>query len=105
MPRKKSYESQKEVLMQEVRSVLNELEGLYESAKDDGSENIEDFKSTLQQKLGLAKSKLSELEERATEQVRHAAHQTDELVREQPYYAMGVAALAGVVLGALLCRR
>lgn len=99
------YEAQKEALMQEVRSVLAELEKLQESAQDNASQEIQDFKTSLQEQIERAKAKLADLEKHAGEQVRQAAQQTDELVHEKPYYAMGIAALAGVVLGALLTRR
>ncbi len=99
------YESQKEDLMREVRATLNELENLYHNAKDDGTQEARALKEKVQERLGKAKSQLHDLESQAVERVRHTARQTDALVHEQPYYAMGLAALAGVVIGALLCRR
>ena len=38
------------------------------------------------------------------EQVRHHAKAADDYVNEKPYYAMGFAALAGLVVGVLLNR-
>ncbi|QMT39534.1 DUF883 family protein [Neisseria shayeganii] len=99
------YERQKEDLMKEVRSVLGELESLYETAKDDGSQEARALKEKVQSSLGRAKNQLLNLESQATERVKETARQTDALIHEQPYYAMGIAALAGVVIGALLTRR
>lgn len=99
------YERHKEDLMREVRAALGELESLYQEAKDDGTQEARALKEKVQDRISRAKSQLLDLEEQVEEKVKYTARQTDSLVREQPYYAMGVAALAGVVIGALLCRR
>ena len=49
--------------------------------------------------------KLQDFEERAVEQVKNSAKAADEYINEKPYYAMGFAALAGLVVGVLLNRR
>ena len=53
----------------------------------------------------MAQSKLQKLETRAVEQVKHQAQRADEYINEKPYYAMGFAALAGLVVGVLLNRK
>jgi ElaB protein len=101
------FDSQKEDLMKEVRSVLEEVEDLYESAGDNGSEHAKELKDQLRKKLGNTKSKLSDLESTLADKARATAERTDELVHEQPYYAMGIAAAAGFIAGVMLgrCKR
>lgn len=99
------YEDKKDALMKEIRSVMSEVEDLYQNAKDDGSEQARDLKAKAQAKLSDLKEQLLDLESTAAEKVKQTAKQTNELVHDQPYYAMGIAALAGVVLGALLVGR
>lgn len=51
------------------------------------------------------KRRFAEFEAEAGQRVRQGACQADEAIRDKPYYAMGFAALAGLVLGVLLNRR
>ena len=63
------------------------------------------LREKLQNQLDRAQSKLQDFESQASEHIRHRVKQADELVQEKPYYAMGFAALAGLVVGVLLNRR
>ncbi|MCP2040852.1 ElaB/YqjD/DUF883 family membrane-anchored ribosome-binding protein [Neisseria sp. HSC-16F19] len=104
----KDFEAQKQALMKEVRSVLAEVESLYESSAEAGSEQAKALKDKVQDQLAKAKSQLHDLEHTVVDKAKQTAARTDELVHEQPYYAMGAAAVAGLVLGLLLgggCRR
>ena len=94
----KDFDQQKEELLQEVRSVLDDVEELYHSGVEEGSKEVEQLRGKLQRKLG-------DFEEVAAERVKHTARQADQLVQDKPYYAMGFAALAGLVVGVLLNRR
>lgn len=103
------FEKQKAELMKEVRSILDEVESLYDTAVEEGSESVDSIKSKVKTQLAKVQSKLSDFEEGKLAQIKdnviEKAQKTDELVRNQPYYALGIAALAGVVVGALLKRR
>lgn len=98
------FESQKKDLMKEVRSVLDEVEELYANAGYDGSEKGKELKARLQDRLSKTKSKMSDLEETLVDKARATAERTDEMVREQPYYAIGIAAAVGFVAGILIGR-
>ena len=95
------FEAQKEALLKEVRSVL----GLYEAGVERGEEEARELTAKLKQRLSDAQAKFQDFEERAVEQVKHSAKAADEYINEKPYYAMGFAALAGLVVGVLLNRR
>lgn len=98
------FDSQKKDLMKEVRSVLDEVEDLYENAGDNGSDQAKALKDQFRKKLSNTKSKLCDIESILAEKARATAERTDELVHEQPYYAMGVAAAVGFLAGVLLGR-
>ena len=49
--------------------------------------------------------KLGEAERAALEQAKKAAKVTDEYVQDNPWRAVGIAAVAGLVLGVLISRR
>ena len=101
----KDFDQQKEELLQEVRSVLDDVEELYHSGVEEGSKEAEQLRGKLQRKLQAAQRKLGDFEEVAAERVKETARQADQLVQDKPYYAMGFAALAGLVVGVLLNRR
>ena len=101
----KDFDPQKEELLQEVRAVLDDVEELYHSGVEEGSKEAEQLRGKLQRKLQAAQRKLGDFEEVAAERVKQTARQADQLVQDKPYYAMGFAALAGLVVGVLLNRR
>ena len=101
----KDFDQQKEELLQEVRAVLDDVEELYHSGVEEGSKEAVQLRGKLQRKLQAAQRKLGDFEEVAAERVKQTARQADQLVQDKPYYAMGFAALAGLVVGVLLNRR
>ncbi|SSY80885.1 DUF883 family protein [Alysiella crassa] len=102
---KRDFESQKEALLQDIRTVLRDMEDLYHEGAKRSEEETQALKAKLENKLNLAQERFQSLEDRAVEQVKHHAKRADEYVNEKPYYAMGFAALAGLVVGVLLNRR
>lgn len=102
---KQDFEQQKDELMKEIRSVLSDVEELYNTGVEAGTEEAKALKSKLQDKLSAAKSKFYDFEDQAARKVKNTAKQADELIQDKPYYAMGFAALAGLVVGVLLNRR
>lgn len=101
----RNYEAERAVLMDDVKQVLKDAEALYQAAVDDGTKEGKALKEKLKAQLGRAQKQFSELEGSVVERTRQAAAQTDDLVHSKPYHAMGIAAVVGLVLGALLSRR
>lgn len=102
---KRDFETQKEALLKEIRNVLSDVEDLYQKGAERGEEETKALKAKLESQLHLAQERFHSLEERTVEQVKHHAKRADEYVNEKPYYAMGYAALAGLIVGVLLNRR
>lgn len=102
---KSDFEAQKQALLNEIHTVLNEVENLYQAGAERSAEETQALKTRLQARLGVAQEKLQNFESRAVEQVKHHAQRADEYINEKPYYAMGFAALAGLVVGVLLNRK
>ena len=98
------YEAKRAVLMDDVKQVLKDAEALYKAAVDDGTQEGKALKEKLKTQLAKAQEQYAELEGTVLERTRQAATSTNDLVHEKPYHAMGVAALVGLVLGALLSR-
>lgn len=103
--KRSDFEKQKQALLKEINQVLVEVEHLYDEGVERGVEETKALKNKLEERLEEVKFKLNSLEERASEQVRQQVKAADEYINEKPYYAMGFAALAGLVVGVLLNRR
>ena len=101
----RNYEAERAVLMDDVKQVLKDAEALYKAAVDDGTKEGKALKEKLKAQLNKAQDQFSELEGSVVERTRQAAAQTDDLVHRKPYQAMGIAAVVGLILGALLSRR
>ena len=101
---KRDLKNQKEDLLNEIQNVLKDVDSLYDEGSKLGADEVQRLRAKLQDRLNVAQDKLQGLEERAMEQVRHHAKVADDYVNEKPYYAMGFAALAGLVVGVLLNR-
>ncbi|MDK7301729.1 hypothetical protein QP458_11840, partial [Staphylococcus hominis] len=63
------------------------------------------FEEEISERFKDGKELFSDLESDAGACLKRGAKQADEVVHEKPYYAMGFAALAGLVVGVLLNRR
>ena len=98
------FETQKEALLKEVRSVLGEVESLYDTGVERGAEETRELTEKLKQRLSDAQAKFKDFEEATVEKVKDSAKAADEYINDKPYYAMGFAALAGLVVGVLLNR-
>ena len=101
----RNYEAERAALMDDVKQVLKDAEALYKAAVDDGTKEGKALKEKLKAQLNKAQDQFSELEGSVVERTRQAAAQTDDLVHRKPYQAMGIAAVVGLILGALLSRR
>lgn len=98
------YETERAVLMDDVKQVLKDAETLYKAAVDDGTQEGKILKEKLKAQLTKAQEQYAKLESTVVEKTREAASNTNDWVHEKPYHAMGVAAVAGLLFGAFLSR-
>ena len=94
-----------EKLAADLRLVISDAEALLRATAGQAGETIASARSKVQESLDAAKIKLGPLGEEAAEQARAAARATEDYVREHPWQAVGIAALAGIALGLLISRR
>jgi len=98
-------EFQKGKLMSDLRVVIADAEELLRLTSDQASESAADVRSRVQARLEQAKADLLQLQHTAVAKVKAAGHATDELVHENPWKSMGIAAGVGLVMGLLISRR
>jgi ElaB/YqjD/DUF883 family membrane-anchored ribosome-binding protein len=90
-----------EKLAADLRLVISDAEALLRATAGQAGEAAAAARAKLQEGLESAKLKLGPLGKEAAERVRAA----DDYVRENPWHAVGIAALVGIALGLLISRR
>lgn len=73
--------------------------------REDVREELETITDQIHQGIEKGRYTLSQLQTAVMSRTKQAAASTDEMVHDNPWAAIGVAALAGVMLGLLLPRR
>lgn len=92
-------------LERDMRNVVAEVEGLLESVGKEGGDGVRDAQDRVLRVLDSAKAKLGSIESQVRTGARHAVEATDDYVHEQPWQAVGVGALVGLIAGLLIARR
>ena len=103
--RSASNDVSKEKLVADLKVVVADAEELLRATASQASEKVVAARERIQASLATAKVKLSDAEQVLLEKSKLAAKATDEYVRDNPWQAVGVAAVAGLVLGVLISRR
>jgi len=94
-----------EKLAADLRLVIADAEALLRATASQAGETVAGARAKVQDSLDSAKAKLEAFGEDTTQQARAALHATEGYVRDNPWQAVGVAALAGIALGLLISRR
>lgn len=104
-----NVEVTKEKLLQDLNAVVAETEQLLRDTAAVGGEKVATWRAGVEKNLKSAKARLGDLEHVAVEKAKAAAQATDAYVHEKPWYAIGVTAgvgvLVGLAVGMLLNRR
>jgi ElaB/YqjD/DUF883 family membrane-anchored ribosome-binding protein len=95
----------KEKLAADLKVVVADAEELLRATASQAGDKVGVARERIQASLAQARVKLAEAERAVLDQTRLAARATDEYVRENPWQAVGVGALIGFLLGALISRR
>ena len=98
-------EVSKDKLVADLKVVVADAEELLRATASQAGEKVAAARERIQASLAAAKIKLADTERAVVEQTRKAAKATDEYVHENPWKAVGIAAVAGLVLGVLISRR
>ena len=92
-------------LTNDLRAVIDDAEELLKNTADLSGEKIAALRQKVAARLELARANLKNTEEIVREKSRQCADLTDQYVKENPWKAVGIAGVAGLVLGLLLGRR
>ena len=95
----------KEKLMEDMKVVVADAEDLLRATANQTGERIVAARTKAEESLRAARMRLVEAQASVVKKVKVAAKTTDNYVHENPWQAMGIAAVVGLVLGALISRR
>jgi ElaB/YqjD/DUF883 family membrane-anchored ribosome-binding protein len=95
----------KERVIKDFKAVVMDTEELLKATANQTGDRIAAARARMEESLAATKKQLAELEEKVIEKAKAAAQATDQLVHENPWQSMGIAAAVGFVLGMLIQRR
>ena len=95
----------REQLVGDMKAVIADAEELLRATTGATGERISAARARAEETLRAARQKLAGLDEAVVDQAKEAARAADEYVREHPWGAVGIAAVAGLLLGVMISRR
>ncbi len=94
-----------EKLISSVKLSLNDAEALLREAATATGERASELREQALSSLKQTREALYDAQDEVLAQGRKAVRATDEYVHDKPWQAIGIAGLAGLLLGVLLTRR
>jgi ElaB/YqjD/DUF883 family membrane-anchored ribosome-binding protein len=87
-----------------LQEVISHAEELLESTAGELGEKAREVRQQLVQKIAAAKERFADFDD-VKEAAEEGVKEADRMIRKHPYESVGVALVAGLVIGALLTRR
>lgn len=100
-----SIADSKDKLMEDLRLVVADAEELLRATANQAGEGATAARSRIQESLQVVKGRLVGAEDAVIERAQQAAKDTDQYVLDNPWKAVGISAVAGVIVGILISRR
>jgi len=100
-----NVQSSRDKMVDQFSSVLTEAEDMLKRAANETGDKAKDLRSQVEAKLLNAKLRLQELQGQAMDRAKETARATDDYVHDNPWQAVGIAAVVGFVAGLLMNRR
>lgn len=88
-------------MSEKMRNVVDHAQALVDATAGDLGDRVKSARAALKDHLDSAKSDFGGLEE----QLKAKVQATDTFLHEKPYYAIGGAGIAGLILGWLMSRK
>lgn len=95
----------REHLAADMKTIIADAEELLKATASATGDRILAARARAEESLKSARERLTNLDDEALAQVKEVAKTADDYVREHPWGAVGVAAVAGLLLGVLISRR
>jgi ElaB/YqjD/DUF883 family membrane-anchored ribosome-binding protein len=95
----------REQLAADMKNIMADAEELLKATASATGDRILAARARAEETLKSARERLSSLDDEAMAQVKEVAKGADDYVREHPWGAVGIAAVAGLLLGVMISRR
>ncbi|MBF6618577.1 DUF883 family protein [Pollutimonas thiosulfatoxidans] len=105
MATKKTTQASEEEFIESVKESLDDAERRLREAAEATGDKAAELREDAMRSLRRTREALYDAQDELLERGRKAARVTDEYVHDNPWQAIGVAGLVGVLIGALMCRR
>ena len=92
-------------LVTDMKAVITDTEELLRATTGATGERIHAVRARAEETLKNARHRLANLDDQVVNQAKEAARQADSYVREHLWGAVGVAAVAGLLVGVMISRR
>ena len=92
-------------LVADLKAVVADAEELLRATKDAAGERVSAARARAEETVKRARAKLANLDDMVVGRAKDAAKTADEYVHENPWNAVGIAAIAGILVGILIARR
>ncbi len=94
-----------EQIIDSVKESLDEAEKLLQEAAETTGDKAAELRDNAMRSLRRTREALYDTQDALLEKGRKAARCTDDYVHDNPWQAIGVAGLTGLLVGMLICRR
>lgn len=95
----------REQLVTDLKAVITDAEELLKATTGATGERIAAARARAEQTVRAAREKLAHMDDAVVNQAKAAARSADEYVHEHPWGAVGIAAVAGLLVGVMISRR
>src|SRR5690606_28361762 len=105
MATKKNVQANEEEFIESVKESLDDAEKMLREAAEATGDRAAELRESALLSLKRTREALYDTQEAFVAKGRRAARVTDDYVHDNPWQAIGMAGLAGVLIGALIARR
>jgi ElaB/YqjD/DUF883 family membrane-anchored ribosome-binding protein len=93
-----------EKLLDDLKAVVNDAEELLKASAGQAGERMSAARARAEASVRAARQRMSEVQDDVLLQTKEIAEEADAYVRKNPWQAVGIAAVAGIVVGLMLRR-
>jgi ElaB/YqjD/DUF883 family membrane-anchored ribosome-binding protein len=101
----KEIRAREEQFVQQMKGSLDEAERMLQQAAEATGEKADELRESAMRSLRRTREHIYSTQDELMARGRRAMRVTDDYVHDNPWRAIGVAGLVGVLIGALICRR
>lgn len=92
-------------LLDDLKAVVNDAEELLKATAGQAGEKMSAARARAEASVRAARKRMGELENDVLAQTKEVAEEADAYVRKNPWQAVGIAAVAGIIVGLVISRR